>query len=133
MVTAIANFLNAVSTPVIAAATVAMVCITIQANKRAAAANERAAELTEMMNWLTGALESHSTFQLRLAAKLNDIPVIWWDPTFEAVPHQQQHGKKDELTHVHLYVAKEFRHGEKKIERRKPPKPSKVDQDAPSP
>ena len=32
---------------------------------------------------LTGALESHSTLQIRLLAEKENKPVLWWDPTVE--------------------------------------------------
>ena len=39
--------------------------------------------LQKKLNWLTGALESHSTLQLRLLAEREKKPVVWWDPTFQ--------------------------------------------------
>jgi hypothetical protein len=39
--------------------------------------------IQKQVTWLTGALESHSTLQVRLQAERENKPVVWWDPTFE--------------------------------------------------
>ena len=37
--------------------------------------------LQKRLTWWTGALESHSTVQLRLLAEKENKPVVWWDPS----------------------------------------------------
>ena len=94
-----ANAFTVLFTFVIAVASVIMIFITVSANNRSKAANER-------MTWLTGALESHSFLQLRLAAKKEGIPLVWWDKTIEPWPHKGEHGEPADLEtiHGHPYV-----------------------------
>jgi hypothetical protein len=39
--------------------------------------------LQKQLTWWTGALESHSTIQLRMLAQKEGKPVVWWDPTHD--------------------------------------------------
>lgn len=46
--------------------------------------------LTDRQNWLTGALESHSTTELIIRAHERGIPVVWWNPHREKWNPAQQ-------------------------------------------
>jgi hypothetical protein len=89
-----------------------------QANQRSARATEKIAELQGQFNklnkdltWFTGSMESHSALMLRLEAKHQNVPVIWWDPNTAAPPshEHQKHGDSAELKEIYLYVDREFR------------------------
>jgi hypothetical protein len=69
----------------------------------------------ERLAWLTGAMESHSTMQLRLAAKKADVPVIWWDPTIEAPPTTPQHKEIATLEQIFLYLPVHRRKRKRKV------------------
>ena len=61
--------------------------------------------------WLTGAMESHSLAQVRLAAASSDTPVeiIWWDPTVERVPEEPKHKEPASLVRIYMFLPPELR------------------------
>lgn len=69
--------------------------------------------LSRRATWLTGALESHSTFMLRLEAKRGvdgkPIRVVWWDPNREKPLFTGAHGVEADLEQVYLYLPPEHR------------------------
>lgn len=102
-----ATALMVIFSGVIAIASLVMICATVSANRRAADANER-------MNWLTGALESHSCLQLRLAAKKEGIRVVWWDKNIEPWPHKGEHGEAADLDVIYVGLPPKLRRGSAK-------------------
>ena len=76
------------------------------------------------IEWLTGAMESHSALQLRLeAAKLvlpngQPVRVVWWDPDIESPPVTPEHGKDAQINQVYLYLPPHLRRNRKKLSRK---------------
>jgi hypothetical protein len=57
----------------------------------------KARKLAERANWLTGAMESHSTRQLMIAAREQGIKAMWWDrsrygpfPSLALIKHDEE-------------------------------------------
>ena len=69
---------------------------------------------SKRVEWLTGALESHSEIQLAIAAKEADMEVIWWDPTLEEVPSVRKHGEQRDLSRVYTFLPLRERAGSRK-------------------
>jgi hypothetical protein len=65
------------------------------------------------VEWLTGAMESHSFLMVRLAAKEQGVKCIWWDPTIEAPP---PHSYREDavLDSIRIFLPMEHRQGAKK-------------------
>jgi hypothetical protein len=60
--------------------------------------------------WFTGAMESHSEIMLRLEARRQKIPTVWWDPTVEAPPfHGVAHGKKCQIAQIRIFLPEHLR------------------------
>lgn len=63
---------------------------------------------SQLIAWITGAMESHSSIMLRLEAKRGvgeqPIKVIWWDPTIEAPPISRKHGEEADIKCIYSYV-----------------------------
>jgi hypothetical protein len=76
------------------------------------------------IEWLTGAMETHSALQLRLeAAKVispngQQVRVVWWDPDIAPPPVTPEHGKEAEINQVYLYLPPKLRRNHKKLTRR---------------
>ncbi len=76
------------------------------------------------IEWLTGAMESHSVLQLRLeAAKVvnsdgQPCRVVWWDPDIEPTPSTPQHGQEAQLNQIYLYIPPHLRRNRNKLSRR---------------
>jgi hypothetical protein len=74
-------------------------------------------QLYERLNWLTGAMESHSETMLLIEAKRGvngePIPTIWWDPTIESVG-KRKHREIRELNEVKFNVPEKDRAGTEK-------------------
>jgi hypothetical protein len=68
------------------------------------------------IEWLTGALESHSMLMLRIEAsrlqtdKGDSVRLIWWDPDEEALP-APTHGAEAKLETLRLYLPLKARKG----------------------
>lgn len=60
--------------------------------------------INQRMVWLTGAMESHSAMMVRLAAKEQEVEMIWWDPTTEDWPFTGKHGQPLDLTQIYIGV-----------------------------
>jgi hypothetical protein len=63
--------------------------------------------LQKQLTWLTGALESQATIQIRLLAEKENKPVVWWDPTLKGGcrkewPEQPKH--RDDASVETVYV-----------------------------
>lgn len=71
--------------------------------------------LHKRMNWLTGALESHSDIQLALKAQELQIEVVNWDPTVERVPSARKHGEPREITRIYSFMPPAQRAGDRAI------------------
>ena len=69
---------------------------------------------SKRVEWLTGALESHSEIQLAIAAKGAGMEVIWWDPTLEKVPSVRKHGEQRDLSRVYTFLPLRERAGSRK-------------------
>jgi hypothetical protein len=65
------------------------------------------------IEWLTGAMESHSNLMLRIEArrgiKGEPIELLWWDPTIEPVPTEKRHGQEIDLSTIYIYLPPELR------------------------
>jgi hypothetical protein len=63
----------------------------------------RARELAERANWLTEAMESHSTLQLVIAARERGVKIIWWDRSrYGEFPSAIKHGEEVNLETIYL-------------------------------
>ncbi|MBN1625816.1 MAG: hypothetical protein JW944_04765 [Deltaproteobacteria bacterium] len=60
------------------------------------------------IEWLTGAMESHSEIMLRIEAKrgINGLPLklIAWDPTIEPPPVKREHGQEIDFDTIYVYL-----------------------------
>jgi hypothetical protein len=60
------------------------------------------------IEWLTGAMESHSEIMLRIEAKrgINGQPIklVAWDPTIEAPPVKREHGQEIDVNTIYVYL-----------------------------
>lgn len=69
--------------------------------------------VNKRLTWLTGALESHSTWILRIEAMrgVNGKPlkVIWWDPNREKPPFKGAHGIEAQPDDLYLYLPPQYR------------------------
>ena len=67
------------------------------------------------IEWLTGAMESHSVLMLRLEAARSvaesgqPVKVIWWDPDIEPPPIRPEHGHEAKLNEIYLYLPPRLR------------------------
>ncbi len=108
---------TAAATVAIALATIASVVVTVllmRAQDRITDIQNRLVELQRRNNWLTGALESHSSWTLRLRAEELKKRIIWWDPTHDgpekkAPPNSAGHLKPVENGTVYFYLPPELR------------------------
>lgn len=55
----------------------------------------------ERIEWLTGAMETHSGLQMRIEAKGAKIELIWWDPSIEPFPTSAEHGEPVNLNKIY--------------------------------
>jgi hypothetical protein len=69
----------------------------------------------EQLAFFTGAMESHSTLMLRLEAKKQGVPVVWWDPTQARTPGNPRHEQAAELDTIYIYLPTELRTGKRKL------------------
>ncbi len=72
----------------------------------------KARELAERANWFTGAMESHSDMQLRIAAREAKIKIVWWDKSRHGKPPSLasiKHGEEVNLDTIYLHVPPELR------------------------
>ena len=68
----------------------------------------------ERIEWLTGAIESHSDMMLRLEAirvsRVGEpIEIIWWDPSVDSPPLKYDHESKLELGLIYRSVPPKHR------------------------
>jgi len=68
----------------------------------------------ERIEWLTGAMETHSELMLRIEAKRGikngePIDLVWWDPTIEERPAVAKHGEEVKLDRIYVYMPPELR------------------------
>jgi hypothetical protein len=88
--------------------------VVMKAQDRVTDIQTRLAELQERNNWLTGALESQSTWMLRLRGEELNKRMIWWDPTHDgpqkkAPPNNAAHLQPVDNEVVYLYMPPEKR------------------------
>src|SRR4030095_13226690 len=63
----------------------------------------RARELAERANWLTEAMESHSTLQLVIAAWERGVKIVWWDRSrYGEFPSVIKHREEVNLETIYL-------------------------------
>lgn len=67
----------------------------------------------ERIEWLTGAMETHSDLMLKIEARRGiqgqSIELIWWDPTIEAIPTSAAHGEPVKLERIYCAVPPRLR------------------------
>lgn len=63
----------------------------------------------DRLNWLLGAIESHSSIFLRLYAEQCGKKVEWYNPPKEAVPFTKQDGDSAAFETVKIYFPLEAR------------------------
>lgn len=57
--------------------------------------------ISSRLTWLTGAMETHSDIMMRLEARKQKIPMVWWDPTAEVFPYEGvAHGKECRISKI---------------------------------
>lgn len=62
------------------------------------------------IEWLTGAMESHSEMMLRLKALEQEVNVVWWDPSRKDFPpFKGEHNTPAVLEEIRLGVPPEHR------------------------
>jgi hypothetical protein len=65
------------------------------------------------MEWLSGAMETHSDLMLRIEARRGihnePIKLLWWDPTIAKPPRQIAHGQEVDLSTIYIYLPVELR------------------------
>jgi hypothetical protein len=49
--------------------------------------------VSRQLAWFTGAMETHSDLLMKMEARRQKIPMIWWDPTIAPFPSSAEHGK----------------------------------------
>lgn len=103
-------------TGVVAAATVALFVATQRLVSITEQTQREMKALQERSNWLMGAMESHSTTMMRLEAKNQGIPVIWWDPTDNETGEQHwpvydvaKHGEEATLEKIYTGIPLKLR------------------------
>ena len=70
-------------------------------------------KVNKKIAWYTGALETHSTLNLRMEAEKNKKEIIWWDPDYRDVPQTQQHGEDAKVDAIRIYLPQNLRLKEK--------------------
>ena len=108
---------TALATVVMSAVAIASLRVTVllmRSQDRVIELQQRLVEVQERANWLSGALESHSSVMLRLRAEELGKKLIWWDPTHDGPvskppPSSQAHGAPAEVTTVYPYVDPKLR------------------------
>ena len=65
------------------------------------------------IEWLTGAMETHSNWMLRIRAfeGINGEPIemVWWDPSEGDPPVEKKHGEPVKLDPIYIYLPRELR------------------------
>ncbi len=56
------------------------------------------------IEWLTGAMETHSEIQMVIEAQKEGIEIIWWDPTIEKIPTERSHGEPRKLNKIYTFL-----------------------------
>jgi hypothetical protein len=56
--------------------------------------------VSRQLSWFTGAMETHSDLLMKMEARRQKIPMIWWDPTIEPFPSTAEHGKPVRLRKI---------------------------------
>ena len=58
-------------------------------------------KLQARLNWLMGAVESHTNLMVMMGAKDRGIDMVWWDPTIERAP-SHEHGEPVNLEKIRI-------------------------------
>ena len=61
-------------------------------------------KINKRMEWLTGAMESHSDIMLRLEAHKQGIPMELWDKSVDPFPRQYGHKEPYKLEKIYIGV-----------------------------
>jgi hypothetical protein len=64
--------------------------------------------------WFTGSTESYNMKQLQLAAKRDNVRLIWWDPSIRPWPFDGQHGEEVKTETIYLGIPLDRRRGKGK-------------------
>jgi hypothetical protein len=100
-----ANWTTALATVVIAVATGVNVWIVKRAANATNQAKSRMEKLIGNIEFLIGSLDSHSTFQLALAAEAASVPVIAWKRSHkQAIPKEQEHVQPFKFDPIYIMV-----------------------------
>jgi hypothetical protein len=74
--------------------------------------SRRARNIAERANWFTGAMESHSDMQVRIAARKEGLKAVWWDKSrYGESPSQAaiKHGEEINLETIYFNISPELR------------------------
>ncbi|MGD8617913.1 MAG: hypothetical protein PVH54_01860 [Gammaproteobacteria bacterium] len=66
-------------------------------------------KINRRMEWLSGAMESHSTLILRMEAEKRGIEMEWWDPSIEEFPREGRHQDPCKINKIYLGIHPKFR------------------------
>jgi hypothetical protein len=66
-------------------------------------------KINKRMEWLTGAIESHSTTMLRIEVEKAGKEIIWWDPSIKDFPDKGEHQQPCELKTIYLGIHPKLR------------------------
>lgn len=59
---------------------------------------------------LIGAVETHASMSIKLEAKKQGVPIVWWDPTVETLPDEEAaHGEECRLEKISAPLAEHLR------------------------
>jgi len=66
-------------------------------------------KINKRVEWLSGAMESHSALMLRLEAENRGIELEWWDPSIEEFPREGQHGEPCKIQKIYIGIDPKLR------------------------
>lgn len=69
-------------------------------------------KISKRMEWLTGAMESHSALLLRMEAENKGIAMEWWDPSIEDIPGEGQHREPCKIRKIYVGLHPRLRKNE---------------------
>jgi hypothetical protein len=66
-------------------------------------------KINRRMEWLTGAMESHSALMLRMEAEKKEIEIEWWDPSIEDFPREGKHQEPCKIQKIYVAIQPNLR------------------------
>jgi|GEM_PF-3310640 len=66
-------------------------------------------KINRRMEWLTGAMESHSALMLRMEAEKKEIEIEWWDPSIEDFPREGKHQEPCKIKKIYVAIQPNLR------------------------